>query len=80
MFGPARIFLSTSQGCPTACPDPFARRGRRLAELDELFQGRAKTRYSTYEALDEETDVADVVVGAVLIPAPRPRNSSPVKC
>lgn len=41
---------------------------RRLAELDELFQGRAKTRYSTYEALDEETDGADVVVGAVLIP------------
>lgn len=41
---------------------------RRLAELDELFGGRAKTRYSTYEALDEETDVADVVVGAVLIP------------
>ncbi len=40
----------------------------RLAELDELFQGRAKTRYSTYEALDEETDGADVVVGAVLIP------------
>lgn len=41
---------------------------RRLAELDELFEGRAKTRYSTYEALDEETDGADVVVGAVLIP------------
>ena len=40
----------------------------RLAELDELFEGRAKTRYSTYEALDEETDGADVVVGAVLIP------------
>ena len=44
------------------------RSNRRLAELDELFEGRAKTRYSTYEALDEETDVADVVVGAVLIP------------
>jgi len=44
------------------------RSNRRLAELDELFGGRAKTRYSTYEALDEETDVADVVVGAVLIP------------
>ncbi len=44
------------------------RSNRRLAELDEIFQGRAKTRYSTYEALDEETDVADVVVGAVLIP------------
>ena len=41
---------------------------RRLAELDDLFEGRAKTRYSTYEALDEETDSADVVVGAVLIP------------
>ncbi|MEX6633828.1 alanine dehydrogenase [Hyphococcus lacteus] len=41
---------------------------RRLAEVDELFGGRAKTRYSTFEALDEETDVADVVVGAVLIP------------
>ncbi|MFQ5562262.1 MAG: alanine dehydrogenase [Parvularculaceae bacterium] len=41
---------------------------RRLYELDELFQGRAKTRYSTFEALDEETDAADVVVGAVLIP------------
>ncbi|MEZ5893631.1 MAG: alanine dehydrogenase [Parvularculaceae bacterium] len=44
------------------------RSNRRLAELDELFEGRAKTRYSTYEALDEETDNADVVVGAVLIP------------
>lgn len=41
---------------------------RRMAELDELFLGRVKTRYSTYEALDEETDTADVVVGAVLIP------------
>lgn len=41
---------------------------RRLAELDELFEGRAKTRYSTFDALDEETDTADVVVGAVLIP------------
>lgn len=41
---------------------------RRMAELDELFEGRAKTRYSTFEALDEETDTADVVVGAVLVP------------
>ena len=41
---------------------------RRLAELDDLFGGRAKTRYSTYEALEEETITADVVVGAVLIP------------
>ncbi len=41
---------------------------RRMAELDELFHGRAKTRYSTFEALDEEIESADVVVGAVLIP------------
>ena len=44
------------------------RDGRRLAELDDMFGGRVKTRYSTFEALDEETDNADVVVGAVLIP------------
>ncbi|MGF1543620.1 MAG: alanine dehydrogenase [Parvularculaceae bacterium] len=41
---------------------------RRLAYLDDLFMGRVKTRYSTFEALDEETDTADLVVGAVLIP------------
>ncbi len=41
---------------------------RRLAELDELFEGRAKTRYSTFDALDEQTRRADVIVGAVLIP------------
>ncbi len=41
---------------------------RRLGELDDMFLGRVKTRYSTFEALDEETDTADVVVGAVLIP------------
>ncbi len=41
---------------------------RRMAELDDIFSGRVKTRYSTFEALDEETDAADVVVGAVLIP------------
>ena len=41
---------------------------RRMAELDDIFLGRVKTRYSTFEALDEETDAADVVVGAVLIP------------
>ena len=41
---------------------------RRLAELDDIFGGRVKTRFSTFEALDEETDAADVVIGAVLIP------------
>lgn len=41
---------------------------RRLSYLDDIFGGRVKTRYSTFEALAEETDQADVVVGAVLIP------------
>ncbi|MEQ1929551.1 MAG: alanine dehydrogenase [Parvularculaceae bacterium] len=41
---------------------------RRLAELDDIFGGRVKTRFSTFDALDEETDQADVVIGAVLIP------------
>jgi alanine dehydrogenase len=41
---------------------------RRLAYLDDIFGGRVKTRYSTFEALEEESDQADLVVGAVLIP------------
>ncbi|MEL6360093.1 MAG: alanine dehydrogenase [Pseudomonadota bacterium] len=41
---------------------------QRMVAIDDIFNGRVKTRYSTYEALDEETDLADVVVGAVLIP------------
>jgi alanine dehydrogenase len=46
----------------------------RLRQLDELFAGRVRTRFSTIQALEEETKLADVVVGAVLIPgasAPR---------
>jgi alanine dehydrogenase len=46
----------------------------RLRELDELFHGRVRTRYSTIEAIEEEIATADVVVGAVLVPgasAPR---------
>ena len=40
----------------------------RLRELDDIFGGRVKTRYSTVEALEEECFVADAVIGAVLIP------------
>ncbi len=40
----------------------------RLRALDELFQGRARTRYSTIEALEQEVAGADVVIGAVLVP------------
>ncbi len=40
----------------------------RLRELDELFEGRARTRFSTLEAIEQEVFSADVVIGAVLIP------------
>lgn len=40
----------------------------RLRQLDDLFNGRVHTRYSTIEALEEEVFSADMVIGAVLIP------------
>jgi alanine dehydrogenase len=40
----------------------------RLRELDELFAGRARTRFSTREAIEEEVFAADAVIGAVLVP------------
>src|SRR6266702_3973061 len=39
----------------------------RLRELDELFEGRARTRFSTIEAVEQEVFAADVVIGAVLV-------------
>lgn len=40
----------------------------RLRQLDELFQGRVRTRVSTLEAIEQEIGEADAVIGAVLIP------------
>jgi alanine dehydrogenase len=40
----------------------------RLRELDELFEGRVRTRYSGIETIEEEVFAADVVIGAVLVP------------
>jgi alanine dehydrogenase len=40
----------------------------RLKELDDMFAGRVRTRFSTIEAIDQEIAAADVVIGAVLIP------------
>lgn len=39
----------------------------RLRELDELFEGRVRTRFSTIDSM-EEVFAADVVIGAVLVP------------
>lgn len=46
----------------------------RLRELDELFKGSVRTRFSTLQAIEDEVVAADVVIGAVLVPgasAPR---------
>jgi alanine dehydrogenase len=40
----------------------------RLRLLDELFHGRAKTRFSTRAAVEDAVSSADAVIGAVLIP------------
>jgi alanine dehydrogenase len=40
----------------------------RLRQLDDLFAGRVRTRYSTLAAIEEELAGADVVIGAVLVP------------
>lgn len=40
----------------------------RLRELDELFEARAHTRFSTLDAIEDEILSADVIIGAVLIP------------
>ncbi len=39
----------------------------RMRELDDVFGGRLRTRYSTAGAVEEEILQADVVVGAVLV-------------
>ncbi|MCI3181444.1 alanine dehydrogenase [Caulobacter sp. CCUG 60055] len=38
----------------------------RMRDLDDLFNGRILTRYSTLDAIEEEILKADVVIGAVL--------------
>lgn len=38
----------------------------RMRELDDLYQGRILTRYSTFAAVEDEILKADVVIGAVL--------------
>ena len=40
----------------------------RLKQIDELFEGRIKTLFSTTEAVEQQLRSADIVVGAVLIP------------
>lgn len=40
----------------------------RLKEIDELFEGRIKTLFSTTDSIENQLKTADAVVGAVLVP------------
>jgi alanine dehydrogenase len=40
----------------------------RLRQLDDMFNGQVKTVYSTVDAIEQYSQEADLVVGAVLIP------------
>ncbi|MGO9007905.1 MAG: alanine dehydrogenase [Beijerinckiaceae bacterium] len=40
----------------------------RLRQLDEMFQGRVKTRFASATAIEDEVFAADAIIGAVLIP------------
>lgn len=55
----------------------------RLRQLDEFFQGRAKTRFASALAIEDAVLSADVVIGAVLIPgatAPKLVSEQMVSC
>lgn len=43
----------------------------RLRQLDEMFQGRVRTLFSTLDTLEHEVTAADVIIGAVLVPGGR---------
>ncbi len=42
--------------------------GKRLAEIDHIYQGRLQTLMSSSYAIDQQVAQADLVIGAVLIP------------
>ena len=43
----------------------------RLRQLDDLFQGRIVTGFSTFDAIEHEARLADAVIGAALVPGAR---------
>ncbi|MFQ3249755.1 alanine dehydrogenase [Glaciecola sp.] len=54
----------------------------RLRELDDIFEGRLATVFSTSEAIDYYSSRADLVIGAVLVPgaaAPKLLNREHIK-
>ncbi|HEX5633507.1 MAG TPA: alanine dehydrogenase [Gemmatimonadales bacterium] len=63
--------MAVGLGCEVSVLD---RSLPRLRQLDDLFQGRVRTRFSSAATIESEVVEADVVIGAVLVPgasAPR---------
>ncbi|MFC1827129.1 alanine dehydrogenase [Thermodesulfobacteriota bacterium] len=46
----------------------MGRNSRRLAALERLFQGKIKIRQTNRQSIKEEISLADLVIGAVLVP------------
>lgn len=40
----------------------------RLRQLDDMFQGRVRSQFSTIDSIEKEIQSADVIIGAVLVP------------
>lgn len=71
VVGTHAMRMALGLGADVTCLD---RSLRRLRQIDESFEGRVRTRFSTLQAIEDEAIKADVVIGAVLIPgatAPR---------
>ena len=65
VVGANAAYLATGLGADVTVIDKSL---PRLAELDLMFKGHARTIYATSQAIEEQVLAADLVIGAVLIP------------
>ena len=65
VVGSNAAYLATGLGADVTILDKSL---PRLAELDQMFKGKARTIYATQNAIEEHVLSADLVIGAVLIP------------
>ena len=65
VVGVNSVFVANGLGASVTVIDKSL---RRLAELDFQFQSVITTLYSTAEAIESEVRMADLVIGAVLVP------------
>lgn len=65
VVGTNAAFIAVGMGAQVTVVD---RSAHRLAELDFQFQSQIVTRFSTADAIEQETLEADLVIGSVLVP------------